>query len=127
MKKTGARFAAAAAEPVAGTYGGIDIGALYIDMLCEKFKNRGIKTGLSAAKQAELRQNVEKLGIELEGVSAKDQKYRTMKIDGKCYMSCDDFAAYYKDLRGYSMPTYYTRAENEYEGAADSARHAAWH
>ena len=33
-------------------------------------------------------------------------------------MSSDDFAAYYKDLRGYKLPKFYTRAENEYEAAA---------
>lgn len=117
MKKTGARVAAAMAEPMTGSYGGIDIGALYIDMLCEKFKNRGIKTGLSAQKSAEIRKNAEMLGIEFESVSAKDDKYRTMKIDGKSYMSSDDFAAYYKDLRGYKMPHFYSRAEKEYEEA----------
>lgn len=117
MKKTGARVAAAMAEPMTGSYGGIDIGALYIDMLCEKFKNRGIKTGLSAQRSAEIRKNAEMLGIEFESVSAKDDKYRTMKIDGKSYMSSDDFAAYYKDLRGYKMPHFYSRAEKEYEEA----------
>ncbi len=117
MKKTGARVAAAMAEPMTGSYGGIDIGALYIDMLCEKFKNRGIKTGLSAERSAEIRKNAEMLGIEFESVSAKDDKYRTMKIDGKAYMSSDDFAAYYKDLRGYKMPHFYSRAEKEYEEA----------
>ncbi len=117
MKKTGARVAAAMAEPMTGSYGGIDIGALYIDMLCEKFKNRGIKTGLSAQRSAEIRKNAEMLGIEFESVSANDDKYRTMKIDGKSYMSSDDFAAYYKDLRGYKMPHFYSRAEKEYEEA----------
>ena len=118
MKKTRAGVAAAVAEPATGCYGGIDIGALYIDMLCEKFKNRGIKSGLSAEKSAEIRRNARSLGLEVESVSAKDEKYRTMNIDGKAYLSSDDFAAYYKDLRGYKMPHFYTRAENEYEAAA---------
>ena len=117
MKKTGARVATAMAEPMTGCYGGIDIGALYIDMLCDKFKNRGIKTGLSAERTAEIKRDAKFLGIELESVSAKDEKYRTMKIDGKAYMSSDDFAAYYKDLRGYKMPHFYSRAEMEYEAA----------
>ena len=118
MKKTGARVATAMAEPMTGCYGGIDIGALYIDMLCDKFKNRGIKTGLSAERTAQIKRDAKFLGIELESVSAKDEKYRTMKIDGKAYMSSDDFAAYYKDLRGYKMPHFYSRAEMEYEEAA---------
>ncbi len=117
MKKTGASAAAAMAEPMTGCYGGIDIGALYIDMLCEKFKNRGIRTGIPAEKSAEVRKNARNLGIEVDSVSAKDEKYRTMKIDGKAYMSSDDFAAYYKDLRGYKLPHFYSRADKEYEEA----------
>lgn len=126
MKKTGARVSAAISEPMTGSpsgvFGGIDIGALYIDMLCEKFKNRGIKTGLSEAKSAEIRRNAEMLGIELDCVSAMDEKYRTLKIDGNTYMSSDDFAAYYKDLRGYKLPSFATRAENEYEEAEAAAK-----
>jgi hypothetical protein len=121
MKKMGARIVAASAEPMVGSptgaFGGIDVSALYIDMLCEKFKNRGIKTGLPEAKSAEIRRNAERLGIEIDGVSAYDAKYRTMKVDGKNYMSSDDFAAYYKDLRGNKLPSFITRAENEYKEA----------
>ena len=36
-------------------------------------------------------------------------------------MSSDDFAAYYKDLRGYKMPHFYSRAEMEYEKAEADA------
>ena len=126
MKKTGARIVASAAEPMVGSptgaFGGIDVSALYIDMLCEKFKNRGIKTGLPEAKSAEIRKNAEKFGIEIDGVSASDEKYRTMKVDGKNYMSSDDFAAYYKDLRGYKLPSFLTRAENEYKEAEAGAK-----
>ena len=126
MKKVRARVAAAAAETAVGspsnTYGGIDISALYIDMLCEKFKNRGIKSGLSEAKSAEIRRNAEMLGLEIDGVSAYDEKYRTLNVNGKNYMSSDDFAAYYKDLRGYKMPHFYSRAEKEYEEAEADAK-----
>ncbi len=126
MKKVRARVATAMAEPMVGSptgaCGGIDISALYIDMLCERFKNRGIKSGLSEAKSAEIRRNAEMLGLEIDGVSAYDEKYRTMRIDGKSYMSSDDFAAYYKDLRGYKMPHFYSRAEKEYDEAEAGAK-----
>jgi hypothetical protein len=121
MNKTKARVVAAPPEVACGSpaasVSGIDVSALYIDMLCERFKNRGIKTGLSEAKSAEIRKNAVLLGIRVDEVSASDEKYRTLKIDGKSYMSSDDFAAYYKDLRGYKLPKFYTRAENEYEAA----------
>jgi hypothetical protein len=126
MKKSQARIVAATAEPMVGSpttaCGGIDISALYIDMLCDKFKNRGIKKGLENRKSgADLARDAEKYGISMEEVSVKDDKYRTMKIDGKSYMSSSDFAAYYKDLRGYRLPSFYSRAEKEYEEAEAGA------
>ena len=59
MKKTQARIVAASAEPMAGSpsypHGGIDVSALYIDMLCERFRDRGIRTGaVEPARRAEL-------------------------------------------------------------------------
>lgn len=117
MKKTGVGAAAAMAEPMTGCYGGVDIGALYIDMLCEKFKNRGIKTGIPAEKSADVLKKAKSFGIEVEEVSANDEKYKTMVIDGRAYMSSDDFAAYYKDTRGYKLPHFYSRADKEYEEA----------
>ncbi|MBQ8408820.1 MAG: hypothetical protein IJY39_08155 [Clostridia bacterium] len=127
MKKTQTRIIAATAEPMTGSpsrsHGGIDVSALYIDMLCEKFRNRGIRTGaLDPARQAEVERNARMLGLSHDEVSARDEKYQTMKIGGRSYMSCDDFAAYYKDLRGYRLPNFYTRAENEYEKAEADAK-----
>jgi hypothetical protein len=118
MKKTGIGAAAAMAEPMTGCYGGVDIGALYIDMLCEKFKNRGIRTGIPAEKSADVLKKAKSFGIEVEEISGDDKKYKTLMIDGRAYMSSDDFAAYYKDTRGYKLPHFYSRADKEYEEAA---------
>ena len=122
MKKTSTRVVAAPPETISGTAGGIDIGALYVDMLCERFKNRGIKSGLSELKSAEIRKNAMMLGLSVESVSADDAKYKSLNVDGKMYMSSDDFAAYYKDLRGYKLPHFYSRAEKEYEDAEADAK-----
>ena len=117
MKKT-----EATACVMSGSHGGIDIGALYIDMLCERFKNRGIKSGLSELKSAEIRRNAALCGLSVDTVTADDEKYKSLKIDGRSYMSSDDFAEYYKDLRGYKMPNFYSRAEKEYEEAEADAK-----
>ena len=122
MKKTSTRVVAAPPEMISGTAGGIDIGALYVDMLCERFKNRGIKSGLSELKSAEIRKNAKMLGLSVDSVSAEDAKYKSLNVDGKMYMSSDDFAAYYKDLRGYRLPNFYSRAEKEYEEAEAGAK-----
>ena len=126
MKKNEARVVAATAEPMTGSpsgrFGGADISALYIDMLCEKFKNRGIKTGVTDAKRsAELEMSARALGIDVGGKRVDHENYKTLKIDGKAYMSHDDFAAYYKDLRGYKLPKFYSRAETEYSEAEAGA------
>lgn len=123
MKKSRSRVVNATAETAIGSpsvQGGIDVSELYIDMLCEKFKNRGIKTAVATeARKAEKKTRTQSnFGIAKAEISAKDKKYRTMVIDGESYMSSDDFAAYYKDLRGYKLPNFYSRAEKEYEEAA---------
>ncbi len=117
----------AAAETALGSPSvrGVDVSVLYIDMLCEKFKDRGIRMGMTSGNGRESRENTlsRELGARLKGkaVSATDAKYRSLNIDGKAYMSSDDFAAYYKDLRNYKLPTFYSRAENEYEEAEKAA------
>ena len=127
MKKT--RVVASATEISVGSPSrantGVDVSRLYLDILCEKFNNRGIKTGVML--DAERRREKEKILGAMSNsknapqiVSAYDDKYKKKDISGKTYMSCDGFAAYYKDLRGYKTPSFNTRAENEYrEAAAD--------
>ncbi len=120
MKEKQERIVAAVAEPISGSpsvvRGGINIGDLYMDMLCERYKNRGIKTGLSDPKRKrDIEKRAMELGISTEGEPERREKYKTLKIDGKVYMSHDDFAAYYKELRGYKLPGFYSRAESEYE------------
>lgn len=126
MKKTEMRVVSAPAEAMTGSPSvgcvSIDIGALYIDMLCERFKNRGIKSGLSELKSAEIRRNAAICGLTVDTVSADDAKYKHLISDGQAYMSSDDFAAYYKDLRGYKLPNFYSRAEKEYEEADEAAK-----
>ena len=127
MKKT--RVVASATEISVGSPSkantGVDVSRLYLDILCEKFNNRGIKTGVML--DAERRREKEKILGAMSNnkntpqiVSAYDEKYKKKDISGKTYMSCDGFAAYYKDLRGYKTPSFNTRAEYEYmEAAAD--------
>ncbi len=106
---------------------GVDVAALYIDMLCERFKDRGIKTGVQSVAEAQnAKQNARRCLVGLypdrAGVSASDAKYNTQNIDGRSCMSSDDFANYYRDLRDYKMPRFYSRAESEYEEANAKAQ-----
>ncbi len=105
---------------------GIDISALYIDMLCEKFKDRGIRMGVAgdtdaASNKESVANRRARLGLSESSVSAEDKKYNSLNINGRPCMSSDDFANYYKDLRDYKMPHFYSRAQKEYEEAEAAA------
>lgn len=126
MKKTGTvRVSERSASVAVGSpsrQGGVDVAALYIDMLCERFKDRGIKTSVRSGAEAQKNKEGAKrrlIGLypERAGVSASDAKYNTQNIGGRSCMSSDDFANYYRDLRDYKMPRFYSRAESEYEEA----------
>jgi len=122
MKK-GMVKAYAAMQTAAGSpsKGGVDTCGLYIDMLCEKFKDRGIRTnGAENGERGELYRKLEDR-TSRQHISAQDSKYKSLNINGRSYMSSDDFAAYYKDLRDYKMPRFYSRAESEYEAAKAQA------
>ena len=124
MKKTETRVSARSASVAVGSPtrgGGADIAALYIDMLCERFKDRGVKTSVKSGADTQGRNSAKRrlssLYPERAGVSASDAKYNTHSIGGRRVMSSEDFANYYRDLRDYKMPHFYSRAESEYEEA----------
>jgi len=124
MKKTEVRASARSASVAIGSpsRGGVDVAALYIDMLCERFKDRGVKTSVRSGADTErakssARRRMAGLYPEREGVSARDAKYNTSSIGERRVMSSEDFANYYRDLRDYKMPHFYSRAESEYEAA----------
>ena len=125
MEKTKARASQRAANVAIGSpsvHGGVDVAALYIDMLCERFKDRGVKTSVRSGADTQRSKNSAKSRLtslypERAGVSASDAKYNTHSIGGRRVMSSEDFANYYRDLRDYKMPHYYSRAESEYADA----------
>ena len=124
MNKSKVRIVARAAEPMIGSssLSGVDVSALYIDMLCEKFRDRGIRRADSGAKKKKSTPRYAVTGVSGDVVSPYDPKYRNLKVDGKSCMSSDDFAAYYKDLRGYKLPKYYSRDQREYGEDGDLAK-----
>jgi hypothetical protein len=130
MKKKSVTKVDAIAETMSGSPSaigaGVDVTALYIDMLCERFKNRGIKTSAQTDTERQRARDAaryKQLGIRMgkEGVCATDAKYKSLNINGRSYMSSDDFAAYYKDLRDYKLPRFYSRSQREYDDAEAAA------
>ena len=99
-----------------------DVVTLYIDMICERFKDRGIKMSVWSEAEEQsgrdsARSRLTSLYPSMAGVRADDEKYNSINVGGRACMSSEDFANYYRDLRDYKMPRFYSRAEREYEEA----------
>lgn len=94
----------------------------YIDMFCERYRDRGIAGRVHAdaarqeKKEALTRAIAPGAYIGADELAAKEQKldaYRTGKSDGKRYMTVDDFTRYYHDQRGYKFPQFRTATDEE--------------
>ncbi len=94
----------------------------YIDMFCERYRDRGIAGRVHAdaarqeKKEALTRAIAPGAYIGADELAAKEQKldaYRTGSSDGKRYMTVDDFARYYHDQRGYKFPQYRAATDEE--------------
>ena len=100
---------------------GSDICDTYINMLCERYKNRGVTTRVRCDADAQSSRHKKAVcnapaaySIDYMKVSPFDAKYRTGSYKGNTYMSSDDFALYYRDLRDYRTPRQASRDEAEY-------------
>lgn len=95
--------------------------ARYIDMFCERYRDRGIAGHMhtDAAKQQK-REALSRaitpgayVGAEELAGDARLDAYRSGMSDGKRYMTADDFTRYYHDQRGYKFPQYRTATDAE--------------
>ncbi len=92
--------------------GGVD--ARYMDMFCERYRDRGIAGRVHAdAVKQEKKEALDRAGAPGSYISAdrlaKEEHldvYRSGVSDGRRYMTADDFARYYHDQRGYRFPQY---------------------
>ncbi|MBQ7357636.1 MAG: hypothetical protein IJW65_02750 [Clostridia bacterium] len=91
----------------------------YIDLLCARFRNRGIAEKAQADAESDRRREkkLSKRYASGTDVSPKSRKYKTGVHEGKPYTSSDDFARYYSDLRGNKRPDAKPRDEEEYKKA----------
>ena len=96
--------------------------ARYIDMFCERYRDRGIAGRVHAdaarqeKKEALNRAITPGAYIGADELAAKEKKldtYRTGSSDGKRYMTVEDFARYYHDQRGYKYPQYRAATDEE--------------
>ena len=97
--------------------------ARYIDMFCERYRDRGIAGRVHAdaarqeKKEALTRAIAPGAYIGADELAAKEKKldsYRTGRgSDGQRYMTVDDFARYYHDQRGYKFPQYRAATDEE--------------
>ncbi len=97
---------------------------VYIDMLCDRFKNRGVSQHIKedVDRQNKKEEQLQKRMSKLKGkkdVRPTDTRFRTEEYNGQRYMSSEDFASYYIELRDYKMPHFYSRPESEYAKNAE--------
>ena len=99
-----------------------DNGSHYIDMFCERYRDRGIAGRVHAdaarqeKKEALTRAIAPGAYIGADELAAKEKKldhYRSGSSDGKRYMTVDDFTRYYHDQRGYKYPQYRAATDEE--------------
>ncbi len=95
--------------------------ARYMDMFCERYRDRGIAGRVHAdAAQQEKKEALNRAETPGSYISAdrlaKEEQldvYRSGMSDGRRYMTADDFARYYHDQRGYKFPQYRTATDAE--------------
>lgn len=95
----------------------------YIDMFCERYRDRGIAGRVHAdaarqeKKEALTRAIAPGAYIGADELAAKEKKldsYRSGRSrDGKRYMTVEDFTRYYHDQRGYKFPQYRIATDEE--------------
>ena len=98
----------------------------YMDMFCERYRDRGIAGRVHAdAARQEKREALDRAGTPGSYISAdrlaKESKskeeqldvYRSGVSDGRRYMTADDFTRYYHDQRGYKFPQYRVATDAE--------------
>jgi uncharacterized coiled-coil protein SlyX len=99
-----------------------DTGNRYIEMFCERYRDRGIAGRMHAdAAQQEKREALNRaiapgayvMTEKLEKASGRGRPdvYRSGVSEGRRYMTVDDFDRYYHDQRGYKFPQYRPAAE----------------
>ncbi len=99
--------------------------ARYMDMFCERYRDRGIAGRIHAdAARQEKKEALNRAGtpgafVNADRLAKEEQLdvYRSGVSDGRRYMTADDFARYYHDQRGYKFP--------QYRRATDAERIAA--
>lgn len=122
MSKILAKGAPEAVSDRAFGTSGTDMCGVYINMLCERYKNRGATTRVRHDAMMQAKRHMsnavkapDAYCASAVGVSPYDEKYRTGMWRGMAFMSSNDFANYYRDLRNYKTPEQASRTELEYE------------
>lgn len=92
---------------------------IYINLLCDRYKNRGVSTKVQADAKAQTKNDAEKT-VKPQGVPGVDmpedgENYQSGSYMGVSYMTSDDFAKYYKERREFNAPHPPMRDKAEYD------------
>ena len=92
---------------------------IYINLLCDRYKNRGVSTKVQADAKAQTKNDAERT-VKPQGVPGVDmpedgESYQSGSYMGVSYMTSDDFAKYYKERREFNAPHPPMRDKAEYD------------
>ncbi len=104
--------------------------ARYMDMFCERYRDRGISGRIHAdVAQQEKEEALGRAGTPGSYISAdrlaREERlkvYRSGVSEGRRYMTADDFARYYHDQRGYRFPQYRKATDAERIRAVEAVK-----
>ncbi len=112
-------------------------GTRYMDLFCERYRDRGIAGRVHAdAAQQEKKEALSRATAPGAYINAEQlargagreqlDVYRSgiNEQDGRRYMTVDDFARYYHDQRGYKFPQYRAATDEERIAAVERVTHA---
>ena len=92
---------------------------MYINMLCDRYKNRGVTTKIHKDAHAQAQKEAAKtqkpyVPHEVDP-SRDDGGYQSGSHNGVSYMTSDDFAKYYRERREFNTSNSKMRAQSEYD------------
>ena len=92
---------------------------IYINLLCDRYKNRGVSTKVSTDARNSIPSESEKSAkprnIPGVDIPENEESYQSGSYHGVSYMTSDDFLKFYKERREFNAPRSRSRDQAEYD------------
>ena len=92
---------------------------LYLNLLCDRYKNRGVTTKVQRDASAQTNDEAKKIAEQYAAhgidVPCDESQYKSGTHQGVSYMTSDDFAKYYRERREINTSSFKMRTQSEYD------------